>query len=142
MLERAAHWEHFTHDADMGIRGIGCTLAAAFEQAGTALTAVICDPARVEPRVEIEITCEGHNLDFLFMNWIDALVYEMATRHMLFGDFDVRFEDGRLRARVRGERIDIARHRPAVEVKGATLTQLEVASDDKGRWHAQCVIDV
>jgi len=34
-------WEHFSHPADIGIRGIAPTLEAAFEQAGIALTAVI-----------------------------------------------------------------------------------------------------
>jgi len=33
-----ARWEHFEHGADIGVRGFGPTLAAAFEQA--ALVAV------------------------------------------------------------------------------------------------------
>ena len=40
-----AHWEHFSHEADIGIRGVGPTLATAFEQAAIAMTAVITDPA-------------------------------------------------------------------------------------------------
>ena len=32
-------WEHFSHDADVGIRGWGSTLAEAFEQAALALVA-------------------------------------------------------------------------------------------------------
>ena len=30
------HWEHFSHDADMGVRGIGPTLEETFEQAALA----------------------------------------------------------------------------------------------------------
>ena len=33
-----AGWEHFPHDADIGIRGFGATPAEAFEQAAVALT--------------------------------------------------------------------------------------------------------
>jgi SHS2 domain-containing protein len=38
--------------------------------------------------------------------------------------------------------VDIGRHKPAVEVKGATYTQLKVARDEAGAWMAQCVVDV
>jgi RNA-splicing ligase RtcB len=36
-------WEHFPHEADTGVRGIGASPAEAFEQAAIALTAVITD---------------------------------------------------------------------------------------------------
>ncbi|MBT9613287.1 MAG: archease, partial [Burkholderiales bacterium] len=36
------HWEHFTHGADIGVRGFGNTPSEAFEQAALAMTAVIC----------------------------------------------------------------------------------------------------
>ena len=42
--EPSPRWEHFPHDADMGIRGIGHSKAEAFEQAALALTAVTLDP--------------------------------------------------------------------------------------------------
>lgn len=41
-----------------------------------------------------------------------------------------------------GEPLDRARHRPAVEIKGATYTELHVRQDADGTWHAQCVVDV
>ncbi len=36
-------WEHFRHDADIGVRGIGNSMAEAFEQAACALSAVITE---------------------------------------------------------------------------------------------------
>ena len=44
-------WEHFAHDADIGVRGRAATLAGAFEQAALALTAVVDRPAprRADP---------------------------------------------------------------------------------------------
>lgn len=136
-----ARWEHFPHAADVGIRGVGPTLASAFEQVALALTAVLVDPARIEPRERVEVACEAANAEHLLYDWIDAIVYEMATRGMLFGAFDVRIDGNRLSARLRGERVDRARHQPAVEVKGPTYTQLRVSRDAAG-WIAQCVVDV
>ncbi len=43
-------WEHFSHEADLGVRGYGKTLEQAFEQAATALTAAITDPEAVAGR--------------------------------------------------------------------------------------------
>jgi SHS2 domain-containing protein len=137
-----ARWEHFTHVADVGVRGFGPSMADAFEQAAIAMTAVITDPGAVRPQRSIGIRCAAPDPEILLVDWLNALVFEMATRRMLFARFDVRIEDGRLTASATGEFVDVARHRPAAEVKGATLSELEVACDGEGVWHAQCVVDV
>ena len=134
-------WEHYAHDADVGVRGLGETKAEAFEQAALAMTAAITDLASVRPRDEIEVSCEAPDDELLLAEWLNALVYEMATRRMLFSRFEVRIEGGRLSADAWGEAIDAQRHHPAVEVKGATLTTLRVARHGDG-WLAQTVIDV
>ncbi|MBI3576317.1 MAG: archease [Gammaproteobacteria bacterium] len=137
-----ARWEHFAHEADMGVRGIGPTKDEAFAQAALALTAVIADPAGVAPREAVVIECRAPDDELLFADWLNALVYEMATRKMLFSRFEVQLADGALTATAWGERADPARHHPAVEVKGATYTALRVARDANGEWCAQTVVDV
>jgi tRNA nucleotidyltransferase (CCA-adding enzyme) len=138
----AGRWEHFSHQADMGVRGFGATREQAFEQAALALTAIIADLEQVEPRQAVEIHCEAPDIELLFVDWLNAIVYEMATRRMLFGRFEVRIDGTRLTGRAQGEPLDPARHQPAVEVKGATYTALRVAQDTEGRWMAQTVVDV
>jgi SHS2 domain-containing protein len=105
-----ARWEHFPHDADMGVRGSGPTLAEAFEQAGMALTAVVTDPATVGPEVPVEIACEAGDPEDLLFEWLNALIYEMATRRVLFGRFEVRIDGGRLRATAWGEAVRPEKH--------------------------------
>ena len=135
-------WQHFAHDADVGVRGIGADKETAFEQAALALTAAVTDPASVAAREAVEIACSAPDDGLLLADWLNALIYEMATRNMLFGRFSVRIDGGRLTATAWGEPIEMARHSPAVEVKGATLTALEVRRARGGGWIAQCVIDV
>ena len=135
-------WEHFEHGADVGIRGTGPTMEVAFEQAALALTAVLTDPAGVRPTTPIEIACEAPDKELLFVDWLNALVFEMATRRMVFGAFAVTLDRGRLRATAWGEPVELERHQPAVEVKGATYTALRVARQASGEWVAQCVVDV
>jgi len=135
-------WEHFAHVADIGVRGFGPDKARAFEAAACALTAVIADPAEVQPRRSVTLACAAPDDELLLVDWLNALVYEMATRRMLFSRFAVRISDHTLTAEAWGEPVDIARHQPAAEVKGATLTAIRVAREPDGRWVAQCVVDV
>jgi SHS2 domain-containing protein len=134
-------WEHFSHDADVGLVGLGPTKAEAFRQAAFALTAVVTDPTLVRPATAVCVVCQAPNDELLLVEWLNALVYEMSVRSMLFGDFTVEIADGELRATAMGECVDPGRHEPAVEIKGATLTALRVESV-AGGWHAQCVVDV
>ena len=139
----AAAWEHFEHRADMGVRGIGPDMAEAFAQAALAMTAIITDPAGVRPELSVRLECREADPELLLVDWLNQVIYEMATRGMLFSGFDVHIDDnGELRAEIRGEAVDRSRHAPAVEIKGATFTELAVRQQADGSWLAQCVVDV
>lgn len=142
MVMTGKYWAHFFHEADVGVRGVGRTKEEAFEQAAIALTNVVTDPDNVVPLESVEITCEAPDDLTLFADWLNSLIYEMSTRKILFSRFDVRIEGERLRALAWGEKVDVDRHEPAVEVKGATYTNLTVSEDEDGNWTAQCVVDV
>ena len=141
-MAATARWEHFPHQADVGVRGLGATLEQAFEQAALAFTAVITDLAAVAPREMIRLSCEAPDAELLLVDWLNLLIYEMATRNRLCGRFEVHLKGTRLEAQAWGEALETARHRPAVEVKGATYTALKVAQQPDGGWLAQCVVDV
>jgi tRNA nucleotidyltransferase (CCA-adding enzyme) len=133
-------WEHFAHGSDIGVRGRGATRDEAFSDAARALTAVVTDVDAVAPKLAVPIRCEAPDDELLLVAWLDAVIYEMATRRMLFARFDVQLEDHRLVATAWGEPVDVSRHHPAVEPKGATMTALRVAHETT--WLAQTVIDV
>jgi SHS2 domain-containing protein len=135
-------WEHFEHGADLGVRGHGHTPDEAFAAAALAVTAAITDPAGVRSLETVELDCPGTERELLLYDWLNALILTMATRRSVYGAFEVRIDAAGLHARLHVESLDVPRHRPAVEPKGATLTCLEVACDSGGEWHAQCVVDV
>ncbi len=135
-------WQHFHHMADIGVHGFGASLAEAFEQAALAMTAVMADPAHVRQHDVVEVACAAPDRELLLVDWLNAWVYEMAVRHMLFSRFQVALRDEGLHGRGWGEPLDRARHQPAVEIKGATYTELRVWQEADGIWHAQCVVDV
>ncbi|MGB5473203.1 MAG: archease [Gammaproteobacteria bacterium] len=142
MAGAAAHWEHFAHEADAGVRGYGTSQAAAFEQAAYAMSAVITESERVQPHTQVNLRCSAPDPELLLFDWLNALIYAMATRNMLFSEFRVHIDGNELRGSARGETVDIARHEPRVEIKGATFTELHVSRDTAGQWLAQCVLDV
>jgi len=135
-------WEHYSHPADIGIRGFGPSKEEAFAQAALALTAIITEVKTVEPKVEVKISCQDQDDEFLFVDWLNAVIYEMATQQMLFSRFEVSVENERLSASAFGEKIDVKKHSPAVEVKAATYTDLKVRQNKNGNWVVQCVVDV
>ncbi len=134
--------EHFPHGADVGVRGIGRTKEQAFEQAAVALSEIVTDVERIIPQDPIAIECAAPSDGLLLVDWLNRLIYEMAVRHMVFGRFAVTIEKGRLLGRAWGEKVDQARHAPAVEPKGATFIELKVDRRPDGAWIAQCVVDV
>ena len=136
-------WEHFHHQADIGVRGRAESVEAAFEEAAAALTAVVCDIGTVEGKEAVEIECGAADAELLLVDWLNAIIYEMDTRRMLFSKFEVKIEEGKkLQGKAWGERIDEARHEMTVEVKAATYMMLKVEQDRDGMWLAQCVVDV
>jgi tRNA nucleotidyltransferase (CCA-adding enzyme) len=135
-------WEHYPHDADVGIRGYGATQPKAFEQAALAMVAIVVDPRSVAASETVDIDCEAPDAELLLVDWLNALIYEMATRRLCFGRFIVSLRNHRLHGRALGERVDAAKHELGVELKGATYTDLRVAREPTGLWVAQCVVDV
>jgi SHS2 domain-containing protein len=134
-------WEHFPHGADVGIRGRGASLAEAFEQAGLALTGIVTD-AEIAAETAVEANCEAPDVEVLLVEWLNAIIYEMAVRNMIFGRYQVALNGTRLKGTMWGEPVDQAKHSPACEPKGATFTALRVAQEPDGTWSAACIIDV
>lgn len=134
-------WEHFPHQADIGVRGFGSTEESAFEAAAVALTAVATNPEWVRGEQLVQVVCDAPDDELLLADWLNAVIYESARRNMLFSHFDTQIVGHRLIGKMWGEKVDAQRHHPAVEVKGATYTELSVRHDGGG-WMAQCVVDV
>jgi len=137
-----AYWEHYSHPADMGVRGFGKTKAEAFEQAALAMTAIVSELKKIGLKDNVEICCEQDDEQMLFADWLNAVIYEMATRKMLFGRFEVIIDGNRLKAKLAGEKIDVKKHRPVVEIKAATFMDLKVEKTKNNLWMAQCIVDI
>ena len=136
-----AGWELLPHDADVRVHGWGPTVEAAFEQAALALTATVTN-TEIARKTAVTVNCKAADIELLLVEWLNAIIYEMAVTEMLFSCFEVKIDGTRLDGTLWGEPADQARHKPACEPKGATYTALHVAQNTDGRWSATCVVDV
>lgn len=119
-------------------------METAFEEAALALTGAVTH-APVAETERIQVDCDAATPDTLLFTWLNAVIYEMSVREMLFSRYEVHVLHGsplQLNASLWGEHVDRRRHEPACEPKGATLTELRVSQDDRGCWTARCVVDV
>lgn len=93
-----------THGVDIGVRGIGRSMAEAFEQTAVALAGVVTDPWLVEAR-QVRIECEAPDPEVLLVDWLNALIDEMAVRRMILARFRVSIEGNQLHGRAWGEKL-------------------------------------
>jgi hypothetical protein len=66
-----------------------------FEQAALALTAVVTRVG-INPAIAVQVNCEMTDLELLFVDWLNMIIYEMSVREMLFDRLVVMIEGTRL----------------------------------------------
>jgi SHS2 domain-containing protein len=132
--------EYFEHDADIGVVGRGVTLEEAFESAASATFAVMADLAAVRPERSVALDFEEADIEIALVRWLNLLLGLSHEQGLVFSRFWIERDGVRWRGGASGEpwRRDLER---GTEVKGATLTMLEVKKSAAG-WVARCVVDV
>ncbi len=137
-----AYWKHFDHRADIGIEGVGPAPEQAFAQAAMALMAIMCDLETIEKKESRRIEVSGENLEILYYDFINELIYLITSEGFVFSQAEVSISGHGLRAEMIGEPMDISRHQPSVEVKAASFSSLEVTRSPEGLFIARCIVDV
>ncbi len=135
-------FELFDHTADLGIRVRADSLNELFEQAATALThCLIGRPDAVQATTETSCEIESPDLEYLFFDWLSELLYRFDASGFALADCDVTVSGSSLRATLRGEVFDPARHEYSHEVKAITYHGLRVEQEEHG-WLAEVIIDI
>jgi SHS2 domain-containing protein len=132
--------DYFEHDADIGVVGRGATLEEAFESAAAATFGVMADLSAVLPERSVNLEFEEADIEIALVRWLNLLLGLSHEHGLVFSRFWIERDGVRWRGGASGEpwRRDLER---GVEVKGATLTMLQVKQERDG-WRARCVVDV
>jgi SHS2 domain-containing protein len=135
-------FEVFDHTADLGLRIHAPDLNALFADGGQALLSVIVsDSNTVEPRDRLTVRVAGTDLEYLFVDWLDELLFLFESKRFLASEFETQLDDTGISATVRGEPCDPARHALAHEVKAVTYHGLTVEQSADG-WRAEVILDI
>ncbi|OGP74428.1 MAG: hypothetical protein A2V86_17015 [Deltaproteobacteria bacterium RBG_16_49_23] len=135
-------FEVLDHTADIGLIVYGEDLKTLFENAGEAFFHLITDLKRVRQKEERQIELKEESLERLMVDWLNELLYLHDVEHLLFKSFNVEVaEEGRLRAKVKGEPFQEGVHVIKTMVKAATYHQIQVKREDGG-WRAQVILDL
>ncbi|MCG3119225.1 MAG: Protein archease [bacterium] len=138
----AAVFAPIDHTADVGYRLAAPTLAELFAVAGRALFDAITALESIQPRLARQIQVEAGDVEALFVTWLSELNFYCLTEFELYGDFTIEaISPTAVRATVRGEKIDPARHVIHTEIKAVTYHELYVRQVENG-WEAQVIFDV
>jgi SHS2 domain-containing protein len=135
-------FEVFDHTADLGLRIHAADVNSLFAEAGRALLSVIVSvPDSVEPREELTLHVAGRDIEYLFVDWLDELLFLFESKHFLASVIKTDVDGAGLSATVRGETCDLARHALAHEVKAVTYHGLTVEQTADG-WQAEVILDI
>jgi SHS2 domain-containing protein len=97
----------------------------------------------LQPAHEEQVSLNADSTEELLVVWLNELIFRAETEHQLFGSFNVTIdEDGRaLKAVIRGEAIDPARHVLDHEVKAVTHHGVRIVRDEEG-YLAEVILDI
>lgn len=135
-------YETFEHTADLGLRITAADLPTLFAEAGRGLTSIIvANLDAVRPVREVRIELPSAQLDELFFDWLNEILYAFESERLLLSEFEVRIDAAGLKATARGEPADESQHRLEHEVKAITYHGLKVERTPDG-YLAEVIVDI
>jgi SHS2 domain-containing protein len=133
----------FDHTADLGVEVMGATLEELYAGAAFALFDLLTDLPAVRAGRSREIDVVGENSADLMVNFLREILYAWNGEGFLMKSCFVRqVTPKRLKAVLKGEGFDPARHRILKEIKAVTYHQSSVLETPEGGWVARVVFDV
>lgn len=130
------------HTADLGIEIEAADLPVLFSTAAEGLYGLVADLSGIVPKEEIAVSAVGQGWEDLFHAWLRELLSQFNLKGFVGKQCEVAIlQPGRVEGRVRGERLDLERHRFYTEIKGVTYHGFKVWQED-GMWHAKVIFDV
>ena len=112
------------------ILGEGKTIESAFSEAAKAMFSVMVDIKKVESNKSIKISCKSDSKEVLFIEFLNELLAQGDLKKMVFSKFEIKIKiiknEFKLSGKAYGEKFDINKHKPKVEVKAATYSGLKL----------------
>jgi len=112
--------------ADAAFEAEGSTLSELFEVCAEAVFNVMVDVKTVNPKIEKEVELENEDVERLLFDFLSEILYLKDAESMLFCSSKVNVEGNKLKAVLKGEKIDINKHKLGTDIKAITMHQFKV----------------
>ena len=124
------------------MRVFGVDLRELFAHAAWGLLDLMTDAERIRPNDSRHLSVEAIDLEDLMVRWLGDLLYLYDTDRFLTTNVTFKaLEPTSLRATLRGEIFDAARHPIDTEIKAVTYHQVAVGRLETG-WQARVIFDI
>jgi SHS2 domain-containing protein len=135
-------FEILEHTADIGVRVFGGDMAELLKNAALALMSLITVRESVRPAEEAAFEAEAETGEELLIKMLSEILYLHQARKMVFCEAEIELTDGyRLKAKLRGEKIDPDRHELQLDIKAATYHNLKIQKVGD-RFMAEIIFDI
>jgi len=135
----------FDHTADVLFVARADTLPELFRECALATEETMVDVSSVKAKEKVKILAESKNVEDLLHDFLDELVFFKDYKQLLFSKFEIEIVEKsggfNLTCFAYGEKLDVARHDPRVDVKAVTRHEFEVVKD-KQSWKAKVLLDI
>ena len=139
-----AFHKFFDHTADVLFVARADTLPQLFEQCAFAVEETMVEVTKVQPKKKIKILAESKDVEGLLYDFLEELVFFKDYKQLLFSKFEIIITEKEggydLICQAYGEKLDVVRHDPRVDVKAVTMHDLRIWND-KG-YHARIILDI
>jgi len=135
-------YKFINHTADVGIKVWGESLESLFENTAYSMFDILTELDKVKAKNSLGVEIEGKRTDELLADWLRNLLYKFNGEGYLLREFNIEeISKKGLKAKVRGEKLNLSRHILKTEIKAVTYHGLEVKKTGQG-YEAQVIFDV
>lgn len=140
-----AFHKFFDHTADVLFVARADTLPELFSECALATEETMVDVSKVKAKQNVKILAESKDVEGLLHDFLEELVFFKDYKQLLFSKFEIIIQEKEgsynLACEAYGEKLDVARHDPRVDVKAVTRHMFEVIKDKQG-WKAKVLLDI
>jgi SHS2 domain-containing protein len=134
-------YEVIEHTADIGLRIYGKDLKELFINAAMGLFSLITDLSKVRLTKSISVNITEENKEELLVSWLNELLFQFSAHNFLAKQFKInKISDNSVLADIRGQTIDLTKHKTLTEIKAATYHDLEIIETGKS-FEAKVIFD-
>jgi len=135
-------FEILDHTADIILKAYGKDMKELFRNAALGMFNILADLEGITTSTEITLKLEAPDTEELLVEWLDELLYNFYTKHIIFSRFEIaELSDKQLSATAGGRFIGENRNRLKTEIKAATRHNLKIKKE-AGSYTVEIVFDV